>query len=81
MVIPYAKSVLDAEKFDILFLLGILIYVQIIAFPFAIIYGRLAEKFGTRTMIKVGIITYMVSVMFAYFMSNLVHVFYTVNIL
>ena len=75
MVIPYAKSVLDAEKFDILFLLGILIYVQIIAFPFAIIYGRLAEKFGTRTMIKVGIITYMVSVMFAYFMSNLVHVF------
>ena len=26
-------------------------------------------------MIKVGIITYMVSVIFAYFMSNLVHVF------
>ena len=75
MVIPYAKSVLDAEKFNTLVLLGILIYVQIVAFPFAIIYGKLADKFGTRNMIKVGIITYMVSVIFAYFMSNLIHVF------
>lgn len=75
MVIPYAKSVLDADKFNTLVLLGILIYVQIVAFPFAIIYGKLADKFGTKTMIKVGIITYMVSVFFAYFMSNLIHVF------
>lgn len=75
MVIPYAKSVLDADKFNTLVLLGILIYVQIVAFPFAIIYGKLADKFETRTMIKVGIITYMVSVIFAYFMSNLIHVF------
>lgn len=75
MVIPYAKSVLDADKFNTLVLLGILIYVQIVAFPFAIIYGKLADKFGTKTMIKVGIITYMVSVIFAYFMSNLIHVF------
>ena len=75
MVIPYAKSVLDADKFNTLVLLGILIYVQIVAFPFAIIYGKLSDKFGTKTMIKVGIITYMVSVIFAYFMSNLIHVF------
>lgn len=75
MVIPYAKSVLDADKFNTLVLLGILIYVQIVAFPFAIIYGKLADKFGTRAMIKVGIITYMISVIFAYFMSNLIHVF------
>lgn len=75
MVIPYAKSVLDADKFNTLVLLGILIYVQIVAFPFAIIYGKLADKFGTKNMIKVGIITYMVSVIFAYFMSNLIHVF------
>ena len=75
MVIPYAKSVLDADKFNTLVLLGILIYVQIVAFPFAIIYGKLADKFGTKTMIKVGIISYMDSVIFAYFMSNLIHVF------
>lgn len=75
MVIPYSKSVLDADKFNTLVLLGILIYVQIVAFPFAIIYGRLASKFGTRNMIKLGIATYMISVIFAYFMSNLVHVF------
>lgn len=75
MVIPYSKSVLDADKFNTLVLLGILIYVQIVAFPFAIIYGRVASKFGTRNMIKLGIATYMISVIFAYFMSNLVHVF------
>ncbi|WP_288868596.1 MFS transporter [uncultured Parvimonas sp.] len=75
MVIPYSKSVLDADKFNTLVLLGILIYVQIVAFPFAIIYGRLASKFGTRNMIKLGIATYMISVIFAYFMSNLLHVF------
>lgn len=75
MVIPYSKSVLDADKFNTLILLAILIYVQIVAFPFAIIYGRLADKYGTRNMIKVGIATYMISVIFAYFMSNLVHVF------
>ena len=62
MVIPYSKSVLDADKFNTLVLLGILIYVQIVAFPFAIIYGRLASKFGTRNMIKLGIATYMISV-------------------
>lgn len=75
MVIPYATSVLDADKFNTLVLLGILIYVQIVAFPFAIIYGRLASKFGTRTMIKVGILTYMICVIFAYFMTDLIHVF------
>lgn len=75
MVIPYSKSVLDADKFNTLVLLGILIYVQIVAFPFAISYGRLASKFGTRNMIKLGIATYMISVIFAYFMSNLLHVF------
>lgn len=75
MVIPYAKSVLDADKFNTLVLLGILIYVQIVAFPFAIVYGRLADKFGTRNMIKVGILTYMICVIFAYFMTDLIHVF------
>ncbi|EGV08697.1 vacuole effluxer Atg22-like protein [Parvimonas sp. oral taxon 393 str. F0440] len=75
MVIPYATSVLDADKFNTLVLLGILIYVQIVAFPFAIVYGRLADKFGTRNMIKVGILTYMICVIFAYFMTDLIHVF------
>lgn len=38
----------------------ILLVVQIVAFPFAIIYGKLAGKFGSRTMILVGIVTYII---------------------
>lgn len=75
MVIPYSKSVLDPDKFDIIILLAILIYVQVVAFPFAIIYGKLSSKYGTKNMIKIGIFTYMISVIFAYFMKNLFHVF------
>lgn len=75
MVVPYAQSVLDAKKFDTIMLLVILVYVQIVAFPFAIIYGKLAEKFGTKRMISIGIFTYMICVIFAYFMSSLLHVF------
>ncbi len=37
-----------------------LLMVQILAFPFALIYGRLAEKFGARTMISVGIVIYVI---------------------
>lgn len=36
----------------------ILLVVQIVAFPFAIIYGKLAGKFGARKMILFGIATY-----------------------
>jgi len=75
MVVPYAQSVLDSKQFDTVMLLAILVYVQVVAFPFAIIYGKLAEKFGTKRMISVGIFTYMISVIFAYFMSSLLHVF------
>ena len=75
MVVPYAQSVLDAKKFDTIMLLAILVYVQIVAFPFAIIYGKLAGKFGTKRMISIRICTYMICVIFAYFMSSLLHVF------
>lgn len=75
MVVPYAQSILDAKKFDTIMLLAILVYVQIVAFPFAIIYGKLAGKFGTKRMISIGIFTYMICVIFAYFMSSLLHVF------
>ncbi len=38
----------------------ILLVVQIVAFPFAILYGKLAGKFGARRMILFGIATYIV---------------------
>lgn len=36
----------------------ILLVVQIVAFPFAILYGKLAGRFGSRKMILFGIATY-----------------------
>jgi len=38
----------------------ILLVVQIVAFPFAILYGKLAGKFSARNMILFGILTYMI---------------------
>lgn len=38
----------------------ILLVVQIVAFPFAILYGKLAGRFGARNMILFGVATYIV---------------------
>lgn len=41
-------------------LMLVLLVVQIVAFPFAILYGVLAGRFGARKMILVGIVTYLI---------------------
>lgn len=41
-------------------LIIMLLIVQIVAFPCTILYGVLAKKFGTRSMLFVGIATYMI---------------------
>ncbi len=56
-------------------LLGILLVIQIIAFPCAILYGNLAKKYSTETMIKVGIITYIISCIAAFFITSVWHIF------
>ncbi|NTU89506.1 MAG: MFS transporter, partial [Actinobacteria bacterium] len=75
MVVPYATSVLGSDAFDTFTLLGILLLIQIIAFPCAVLYGNLAKRYSTRTMIIVGIITYIISCMGAYFISSIWHIF------
>lgn len=75
MVVPYARSVLGKDSLDMFLLLGILLVIQIVAFPFALLFGRLATRFGTLFMIRVAIVIYIVSVSFAYFMNSIVHVF------
>ena len=75
MVVPYATSVLGAESLDTFMLLGILLVIQIVAFPCALIYGSLAKKYSTRTMIIVGIFTYLVSCIAAFFISEMWHIF------
>jgi UMF1 family MFS transporter len=75
MVVPYATSVLGNHTLDTFTLLGILLVIQIIAFPCAILYGNLAKRYSTRTMIIVGIFTYIISCVAAFFISSVWHIF------
>ena len=51
-------------------LLLILLVTQFVAFPFAIIYGKLSEKFKGKTMLYVGIIVYTIICIYAYFLKT-----------
>ncbi|MDC7222955.1 MAG: MFS transporter [Spirochaetales bacterium] len=50
-----------------------LLMVQILAFPFALLYGRLAGKFGTARMIWVGILVYTGICVFGFFVRETWH--------
>ncbi len=66
MAAPFASDVgMSAGK-----LLIMLLVLQVIAIPFALLYGRLSEHFGTKNMIYVGIITYTFICTFAYFVKG-----------
>jgi MFS transporter, UMF1 family len=51
-------------------LLGVVVLVQLIAFPSAIIYGKLTKKYGGKVMIYAGIIIYAVSVVITSFINE-----------
>ncbi len=51
-------------------LLIILFVTQVVAAPFAILYGRLSEKFTGKTMLYVGIIVYIIVCIYAYFLKT-----------
>ena len=51
-------------------LLIILLLTQFVAFPFTILYGRLAEKIGAKKLLYVGIITYIIICIYGYFITN-----------
>ncbi|WP_080146987.1 MFS transporter [Marinilactibacillus piezotolerans] len=53
-------------------LLVVLFAVQVVAAPFAILYGRLADRFPGKTMIYVAIVIYIFICFYAFFMSSLV---------
>jgi UMF1 family MFS transporter len=75
MAVPFAQQTLGLDPNDTFILLGILLVIQLIAFPFAILYGILADKYGARKLIYVAIITYILSVFFAFFMFEMWHIF------
>ena len=51
---------------DSMDLMVVLLVVQIVAFPLAILYGRQADRFGSRKMILFGIATYIVVCMLGF---------------
>ncbi|WHY88429.1 MFS transporter [Neobacillus novalis] len=51
-------------------LLIILFATQVVAAPFAIIYGKLADKYKGKTMLLVGIFVYIVICSYAYFLKT-----------
>ena len=51
-------------------LMKILLAVQFTAFPCAIIYGKLAERFGDKTMLLAGIAAYALITLFAWRLSS-----------
>ncbi len=76
MVVPYAKEILgDGAMDDTITLLGILLVIQIVAFPCAIAYGMLAKRFSARKMIIIGIATYIVACIGAFFVTSVAHIF------
>lgn len=50
-------------------MLGVIVMVQVIAFPSAIFYGRLTKKFGGKPMIYYGITTYAIGVIFVFLIT------------
>lgn len=66
MAATYGKDVgIDNQS-----ILLILLVTQIAAFPFALLYGKLAEKFSAKTMILVGIVVYTFITIYAYFLKT-----------
>lgn len=52
-------------------LISAILAIQILAFPFAIIYGRLAEKFSAKKMIMAGIAVYTFITLIAFFLPDI----------
>jgi len=51
-------------------LLGVVVLVQVVAFPSAIIYGKLASKYGGKIMILWGILVYAITIGITYFITE-----------
>lgn len=52
--------------FGISLLIGVLLFIQIVAFPFTLLYGRLAKKYSALSMLMTGIIIYSVITLLAF---------------
>jgi UMF1 family MFS transporter len=57
--------------FSVTMLIAVLLFIQIVAFPFALLYGRLATRFSTKTMLMAGIVIYCVVTICAFLLPSI----------
>jgi UMF1 family MFS transporter len=57
--------------FDSTMLILVVLFIQLVAWPFALLYGRLAEKTSTKTMLMIGISIYIVLTFLAFMLPAL----------
>ena len=74
-IIDMATAYGSALGLDTTGLLIALLVTQIVAFPFAILFGRLAKKYKAESLITVCIAAYFGIAVFAYFLENQVQFF------
>ena len=72
-IIEMATAYGKALGFDSTQLLGALLLTQIVAFPSAILFGRLSDKFNNTRLITVCIIAYFFITIFAMLMNKQIH--------
>lgn len=69
-VIRLAVTIGNGLNVGVSTLLGVVILVQLVAFPSAIIYGRLTEKYGGKKMIYFGILIYAITIVLTFFINE-----------
>lgn len=65
-IISMATSYGTELKLSAITMIAAILMIQLIAFPFAIIYGKLSERFGVKQMIIAGIAVYCIIVILAF---------------
>ncbi len=70
MSVPYAKSVIPSFDVSTFQLLLILLIVQVVAFPCALIFGRLSKKISAKKLLMSAIIIYMLICIYGYFIKS-----------
>jgi len=57
--------------FGVTFLIVVLLFIQIVAFPFALLFGRLARVFSAKRMLLTGIAVYCLATFLAFLLPSI----------
>ncbi len=57
--------------FSVTLLIVVILFIQLIAFPFALLYGKLAQRFSSKTMLTIGIWVYCLITVLAFMLPDI----------